>query len=148
MNEQDEAIAVVIGNQKRKELWEGCHNEDESRLIKMATNNLNHHYLSPKLTEEENFWIKYCSFAPDNTVFPYVYKFDDSAYLPYAFSIEYENASEWKEIDQHFATTYVDETINPKFQFNEIRKKAGIFYESNSDFPEEDYNLPRTSSVA
>ena len=151
MNEQDEAITVVLGNQKRKELWEGCHNEDESRLIKMATNNQNHHYLNSKLTEEENFWIKYCSFSPDNTIFPYVYKFDDSAFRPYAFSIDYDIgfSSDQVEIEQQFSHNS-DCTMDPKFQFNEIRKNAGIYYASDSHFPDDDFepNAPKSQGYA
>jgi len=138
MNENDEAITVVLGNQMREELWEGCHSEEESRLIKLATQNMKHHFFNDKLTSNEDFWIKFCSYAPDNTVFPYVYKFDDSAFLPYAFAIDY--ADHHNELYEEESPVYCHvnhQTIKPDVtKHSEIRKKAGIFYTSESDFPE------------
>lgn len=146
MNENDEAISVVLGNQMRRQLWEGCHNEEESRLIKMATQNMSHLFFNENISFEEDFWLKYCCFAPDNTIFPYVFKFDDTAFLPYAFSVDYADDKEKVELN----TPIVDMTVDPQsFRLNEMRKRAGIFYASDSDFPDDfPDDFPKASSFA
>ena len=140
MNENDEAISVVLGNQMRRQLWEGCHNEEESRLIKMATENTGHLFFNENISPEEDFWIKFCSFAPDNTIFPYVFKYDDAAFLPYAFSVDY--AEEKEMVDLKHSSNTVDPL---SFDHDEVRKQAGIFYASESDIPE---YFPQASSSA
>lgn len=144
MNENDEAISVVLGNQMRRQLWEGCHNEEESRLIKMATENTGHLFFNENVSPEEDFWIKFCSFAPDKTIFPYVFKYDDAAFLPYAFSVDY--AEEKEMVDLNRSTNANDNTIDPQsFGLDEVRKQAGIYYASETDFPE---YFPKASSFA
>ena len=144
MNENDEAISVVLGNQMRRQLWEGCNNEEESRLIKMATQNTNHLFFNKNLSPEEDFWIKFCSFSPDNTIFPYVFKYDDTAFLPYAFSVDYVDEKEIVDLNHPAFTN--DMTVDPQsFGHNDVRKQAGIFYASESEFPED---FPKASSFA
>lgn len=106
--------------------------------------NGNWKYWSPLLNEnispEEDFWIKFCSFAPDNTIFPYVFKYDDAAFLPYAFSVDY--AEEKEMVDLKHSSNTVDPL---SFDHDEVRKQAGIFYASESDIPE---YFPQASSSA
>eukprot|EP00111_Clytia_hemisphaerica_P001443 TCONS_00004124-protein len=150
MNENDEAISVVLGNQMRRQLWEGCHTEEESRMIKMATQNMNHLFFNKNLSEEEDYLIKLCSSAPDSTIFPYVFKYDDTAFMPYAFPVDY--MTDRDEVTKPEATQNFDMTVDPKsFRHSEIRKKAGIFYTSESDFPEnydDEPPFPKSSNYA